>query len=85
MKDLLSRFSFDTLKLNGQTWACAIVLWMVVLGCTLSSINSQPFNRQQRIFWIVVVLCFPLVGLFCYLPFCVLNATSDTSAGKKNK
>ena len=84
MKDLLNRFDFQALKINGQTITCAVVIWFVVLGCALASINSQPFNKSQRLFWIVFVLCVPVVGLLCYLPICAMYAATEAGwLGKK--
>ena len=85
MRELLNRFSIDAIKINGQTITCALVIWVAVLGCALASINSQPFNQRQRLFWIVFVLCVPLVGLLCYLPCCVIYATSDSSQSARKK
>lgn len=69
MSELFHRFSLQTAKVNWQVGLCVFLLWSIVIGCTISSIVSQPFNRQQRNFWITLVVCLPLVGLLAYLPF----------------
>ena len=69
MSDLLNRLSFDAVKFNNQVLACLVVIWVVVLGCAVHSIVSQPFNRQQRWFWILLVIFLPGIGLLSYLPF----------------
>jgi len=69
MSGILNRFSADAIKMNTQVIACMIIIWFFVILCTLSSINKQPFTSKQRLFWIIVVTAFPLVGVLLYLPF----------------
>ncbi len=69
MSEILNRFSVDAMKMNSQVIACMIIIWFLVLLCTLSSINKQPFKKKQRIFWIIIVTAFPLLGVLLYLPF----------------
>lgn len=45
------------------------MIWLLVLGCTISSILGLPLSRWQRVFWISVVVCVPGLGLLIYLPF----------------
>jgi len=68
MSDLLQRFSFSAAKFDKGTVACLVVIWLLVLGCAMLSIYSQSFTRRQRWFWILTIVCFPGVGLLCYLP-----------------
>ena len=70
MKELLSRFSWDAIKFDEQVLACMIVVWLVVVGCAISSINKQSFSVAQRRFWIAFVTLVPVVGVLCYLPAC---------------
>ena len=69
MSEIFTRFSFDAVKFNGQIFAFLIVIWLVVLGCTISGILSQSFSRRHQAFWIVLVIALPLVGVLAYLPF----------------
>ena len=69
MSELLDRFSFDATKFTSQTAAALIIIWLLVIGCAVLSINSQSFTQRQRWFWILTILCLPAVGLLCYLPF----------------
>ena len=69
MSSLLQRFSLRSIKFNSPVIAILLALWIVILVCAVSSIISQPFTKRQRIFWLVLVVCFPLVGLLAYLPF----------------
>ena len=69
MSELLNRFSFQASKFNAQLAACFSFLWLVVLWCVIASILAQPFSPRQRLFWIAVVVCLPLLGVLAYLPF----------------
>lgn len=44
-------------------------IWVCVIGCVISSILSQSSDRNQRIFWIAIVVLLPVVGVLAYLPF----------------
>ncbi len=86
MTDLLNNFSVDAIKLNWQTITCAIILWFTTLYCGIWSINQQPFNRRERMFWTVIVIAIPLFGLLGYLPKAWYNsATGALSFWKKPK
>ena len=67
MRELISRFSLDAIKFNGQVLACMILIWIVVVGCTISSINHQSYSAAQRRFWIALVTLVPLLGMLSYL------------------
>lgn len=69
MSDFLSRFDFNSVKLNGELIACLVLIWMLVVACGISSIVSLPFDRKQRSFWICVVVGLPVIGMLAYLPF----------------
>jgi hypothetical protein len=69
MKESLNRFSLDAVKFNEQMLLCLIAIWLVVVGTAISSIYSQPFSKKQRLFWILLVICLPILGLLIYLPF----------------
>jgi len=69
MSELLSRLDLNAVKLNGQLIACLIALWMVVVGCGISSVLSLPLHRHQRTFWISILVGLPLIGMLAYLPF----------------
>ena len=69
MSELLNRFSFDATKFNSQVAVFLVIIWLLVLGCAILSINSQSFTQRQRWFWIITIVCLPAVGLLCYLPF----------------
>lgn len=69
MSDIFSRFSLHAAKFSGQVWICLAVIWLIVLGCTITSIYAQPFSARQRKFWVFAVVFIPLLGVLAYLPF----------------
>ena len=69
MSDIFSRFSLHAAKFSGQVWLCLAAIWLVVLGCAITSIYAQPFSSRQRKFWLSAVVCIPLLGVLAYLPF----------------
>jgi hypothetical protein len=46
-----------------------IAIWLVLLGCVISSINSRPFTEKERRFWIMLVALVPVFGVLAYIPF----------------
>jgi len=66
---LLRKFSLTGGQNTPATNWCAILLWCIVVACTISSILAQPFNRRQRIFWITLVIVVPFIGVLAYIPF----------------
>jgi Phospholipase_D-nuclease N-terminal len=69
MSQLLSRLSLHPARFTGGMLACLLLLWALVLACAFSSLASRPFSKKQRMFWTVFIICVPLLGLLCYLPF----------------
>ncbi len=69
MSDIFSRFNLHAAKFNGQVWLCLAAIWLVVLGCAITSIYTQPFSSRQRKLWLSTVVCIPLLGVLAYLPF----------------
>ncbi|HEX4085472.1 MAG TPA: hypothetical protein VHY22_11210 [Chthoniobacteraceae bacterium] len=69
MSQILRHFSLQAAAWNGTVVFAIILLWCGVVGCVISSIIAQPFDRRQRIFWIAMVVLLPLVGVLSYLPF----------------
>ena len=69
MNTLLDKFSLESIKWNDQIMVCLILIWLVVVACSLSSIFSQQFERNRRLFWICLIIGLPIVGLLAYLPF----------------
>jgi hypothetical protein len=69
MSEILNRFSLHAAKFGTQVWLCLAVIWLVVLGCTITSILAQSFSPRQQRFWMAVVIGIPLFGVLAYLPF----------------
>lgn len=69
MRESFNRFSLDAVKFNSQMLICLVAIWLVVTGTAISSIYSQPFSKKQRLFWVLLVIFLPVVGLLIYLPF----------------
>ena len=69
MSEIFSRFSIHAAKFHGQVWLCLAGIWLIVLFCTIASINGQPFSPRQRKLWMLVVCLFPVAGALAYLPF----------------
>src|SRR5438105_14332642 len=71
MSEILSRFSLEAAKFNGQIFACLVLIWVALVTCAIVSINSQSFSGRRRWIWIWIVVGIPLFGLLAYLPFSV--------------
>jgi hypothetical protein len=71
MSEILSRFSLEAAKFNGQIFLCLLVIWLAMVGCAIVSINSQNFSERRRWMWIWIVVGVPLFGLLAYLPFSI--------------
>lgn len=86
MTEFFNNFSIDAAKLGLQVYLCAIVIFIALIYCTVWSINQQPFNRRERLFWMLVVCLLPLIGVLLYLPKAWYNAaTGALSFWKKPK
>ena len=85
MSELLNRLSFDAVKFDNQILAGLLIVWIVVLACAVHSILSQPFNQQQRWFWILLIVCLPGVGLLSYLPFALSKDRPSAYFKQKGK
>ena len=69
MSEIFSSFSLHAAKFHGQVWLCLGGIWAMVLFCTISSINAQPWAARQRKGWILMVCLLPIIGTLIYLPF----------------
>jgi MFS family permease len=69
MHSLLDRFSLQSAEWTSGISIVILAIWMTVVGCIISSILTQPFDRRQRIFWISIVILVPGIGVLAYLPF----------------
>ncbi|MDF1852678.1 MAG: PLDc N-terminal domain-containing protein [Verrucomicrobiales bacterium] len=49
-------------------------LWLVLLGTTFSSLRSLDLEPRRKVFWGMVVLFLPLLGLAAYAFRCLICA-----------
>lgn len=71
MQDLINRFDFNSPKLDSQIIVCAIIIWLTVMVCGITSVRSQGWTRRKQLFWVLLIVALPLVGLLAYLPFAI--------------
>lgn len=69
LETLFSRFDFSAPNQNWQVLVAALIVWVAVLVCTLSSIRSREMPSADRRFWMIIVTAVPLFGVLAYLPF----------------
>lgn len=73
MSQILSRFDFLGADFTLAVFVCLVLIWLLVLGCAISSVLSQPLSRKQRLKWIVAIVALPVLGLAVYIPFSFSN------------
>ena len=54
-----------------------VVIWLCLLLAGVASILSQPKSAAWKIFWLLLVVCVPLGGMFLYCLWCVVTADLD--------
>jgi hypothetical protein len=71
MPSIFYRFSLDPAKIDAKMAAVIIFVWLAVVVCAVGSVLAhQPrFDERKRWFWILMVVCVPVIGLLVYLPF----------------
>ena len=71
MSSLLSKFSFEPEKIQGKLWLVVMAVWVMLVLCTITSIYSRPshFTSRQKLFWLLLVILLPGLGVLAYLPF----------------
>lgn len=69
MSELLNKFDFQNPNIDPTFLTFVGIIWAIIALCALSSIISRPFRWWTKLFWAIVVLGAPLVGLLAYLPF----------------
>ena len=85
MSDFLSRFSYNAVKFNSQVLVCMVIIWLAIVGCAISSVFTHSWNRKQRLFWILWIVCVPGIGLLLYLPFSLSAERPKTGFSSKQK
>lgn len=61
--------SLSSYKFNGYILLSVVAVWLLVLGCTVSSIYTSVKKPLPRLLWILVVVFLPPFGTLIYLPF----------------
>jgi len=85
MSDFLSRFSFNAVKFNWQVAVCMGLIWLALVACAVSSLFTRPWNKRQRVFWILWIICVPGIGLLSYLPFSLNTSRPTAVFSRKQK
>ena len=73
--NFIGKFSFEPDKIQGKVWFVVLAIWLLVLVCAIGSIFAKPshFTAKQRMFWLLMVVLLPGVGVLAYLPFSYKN------------
>jgi len=71
MYELLQRISFSGNSFDFKVAICLVALWVMVVGCTIWSIQSGSRTPVQKKMWIALVVFVPLIGILAYLPTCI--------------
>lgn len=54
-------------------WAMALVWLALILNC-LASLRQQAITTRARLFWVVGIVCAPIIGMAVYLTYCLIKA-----------
>lgn len=68
---LLYRFDFENAQWSARVGVGVLLIWLLIIACTISSIRSQGLSAGQQRLWIAIVVFLPIIGLLAYLPFSV--------------
>ncbi len=69
IEKILNKFDFSNPKTDLEVIVGLIIIWALLVGATLHSIYTQKIPMRKKIFWWIIVLCLPLIGVLIYLPF----------------
>ena len=59
---------------NPMIYIGLAVVYLVMLGCSISSISKESYGRGTKIFYIALVLAIPIVGMLMYTLHCIWKA-----------
>ena len=86
MRDFIDRFTLDAIKFDYQVLAGMVIIWMLVVVCSIHSLLNQRIKPSTRNLWIAVILGLPVIGVLFYLPFSFrLENYPDLFIWKKSK
>ncbi len=69
LTSFLQRFDFSQPNVTGEILFFVAIIWLIVVSCAIWSICIRTRGWPARLFWIVAVVCLPVVGVLAYLPF----------------
>ena len=71
MKDAITNFlTMQPQNMIPQIGIMAILVWVVVVVCSIFSVLSQKLGKVATGVWIGIIVAVPLVGLFAYCLYC---------------
>jgi len=75
MRDVITRFfTLEALNVTPEVYVGLLGLWVLVTLIGLASALSQPIHPAGRLFWALVIIALPLLGLAVYCLFCLTRA-----------
>lgn len=63
--------TLDDQNMIPEVVVCALIVWLVVLFCTIMSILSQPLSGKKKALWFLLILVLPLAGVAIYCGYCL--------------
>lgn len=64
---------FENFDRNTQHLLAVVGIWIIVVLCAVFSVFSRPFSSREKKFWVLFIVCVPVLGLLTYLPFSIEN------------
>lgn len=75
MVDLLKRWlTFDAQNIIPEVWQALAVLWVALLIFSFTSVATLEISAAGKFFWLLIIICLPLLGLFLYCIRCLVRA-----------
>ncbi len=69
IEKILGKFDFANPHYNADIVFLLLLIWVGLVGCCIWSILGQRYSFPLKLFWIVLVVALPGLGLLLYLPF----------------
>ena len=71
---VLRLFTLQAISVHPMIYWGMGLVWITMLLAAWSSIKSLPVGAGVRWFWLLLVVCVPILGLFLYLMRCFICA-----------
>jgi len=68
---ILQKLDLSGPNLGKQALTLCIILYVIVVVCTISSIAGQGFKSRTKLLWTATVVFVPFLGILCYLFACI--------------